>query len=175
MPLSKHSPSPLSQIPAGVWVLGFVSMLMDVSSEMIHSLLPMFIGHGAGHECLDRGPDRRCGRSHGADRQGVFWRAERLAGQTQRSGGAGLCHGGLDQTLVCSGADHGAGGCRPLAGPRRQRNSGCATRRLGGRHHTGGNSGSSVWVASGAGHGGGVSGARETHQAIPYTCRRVFE
>jgi MFS family permease len=33
----------LRQIPAGVWVLGFVSMLMDISSEMIHSLLPMFM------------------------------------------------------------------------------------------------------------------------------------
>src|SRR6516165_7482925 len=31
------------QIPSGVWVLGFVSMLMDISSEMIHSLLPMFM------------------------------------------------------------------------------------------------------------------------------------
>ena len=31
------------QLPAGVWVLGFVSMLMDISSEMIHSLLPMFL------------------------------------------------------------------------------------------------------------------------------------
>jgi len=31
------------QIPAGVWILGFVSMLMDISSEMIHSLLPMFM------------------------------------------------------------------------------------------------------------------------------------
>jgi MFS family permease len=31
------------QIPAGVWMLGFVSMLMDISSEMIHSLLPMFM------------------------------------------------------------------------------------------------------------------------------------
>ncbi|HSW08563.1 MAG TPA: MFS transporter [Aquabacterium sp.] len=30
-------------LPAGVWVLGFVSMLMDISSEMIHSLLPMFL------------------------------------------------------------------------------------------------------------------------------------
>ena len=29
--------------PAGVWVLGFVSLLMDISSEMIHSLLPMFL------------------------------------------------------------------------------------------------------------------------------------
>lgn len=30
-------------IPAGIWVLGFVSMLMDISSEMIHSLLPLFM------------------------------------------------------------------------------------------------------------------------------------
>lgn len=34
---------PLRQIPAGVWVLGLVSMLMDISSEMIHSLLPLFM------------------------------------------------------------------------------------------------------------------------------------
>ena len=33
----------LSQIPAGIWVLGFVSMLMDISSEMVHSLLPLFM------------------------------------------------------------------------------------------------------------------------------------
>lgn len=31
------------RIPAGVWVLGLVSLLMDVSSEMIHSLLPLFM------------------------------------------------------------------------------------------------------------------------------------
>ena len=31
------------QLPAGIWVLGFGSLLMDVSSEMIHSLLPMFM------------------------------------------------------------------------------------------------------------------------------------
>ncbi len=30
-------------MPSGVWVLGFVSLLMDVSSEMIHSLLPLFM------------------------------------------------------------------------------------------------------------------------------------
>jgi len=35
--------STLSQMPAGVWVLGFVSLLMDISSEMIHSLLPLFM------------------------------------------------------------------------------------------------------------------------------------
>ncbi|MGZ8172088.1 MULTISPECIES: MFS transporter [Methylobacter] len=33
----------LRQIPSGVWILGFVSLLMDISSEMIHSLLPLFL------------------------------------------------------------------------------------------------------------------------------------
>ena len=32
-----------TRLPAAVWVLGFVSLLMDVSSEMIHSLLPLFL------------------------------------------------------------------------------------------------------------------------------------
>lgn len=31
------------RIPRAIWVLGFVSMLMDISSEMIHSLLPLFM------------------------------------------------------------------------------------------------------------------------------------
>lgn len=35
--------SVLRQIPRSVWVLGCVSLFMDVSSEIIHSLLPMFL------------------------------------------------------------------------------------------------------------------------------------
>lgn len=35
--------STLRQIPASIWVLGLVSLLMDVSSELIHSLLPAFL------------------------------------------------------------------------------------------------------------------------------------
>jgi MFS family permease len=31
------------RLPASIWALGFVSLLMDVSSEMIHSVLPMFL------------------------------------------------------------------------------------------------------------------------------------
>lgn len=31
------------RIPGGVWALGFVSLLMDVSSEMIHALLPLYL------------------------------------------------------------------------------------------------------------------------------------
>ncbi len=36
-------PKSLARVPRGVWVLGFVSMLMDTSSEMIHAVLPMFL------------------------------------------------------------------------------------------------------------------------------------
>ncbi len=35
--------TPFKRIPTGIWVLGLVSMLMDISSEMIHSLLPLFL------------------------------------------------------------------------------------------------------------------------------------
>jgi MFS family permease len=31
------------RLPAAIWVLGFVSLLMDISSEMVHSLLPLFM------------------------------------------------------------------------------------------------------------------------------------
>ena len=35
--------SPRPPLPRNVWILGFVSLLMDLSSEIIHSLLPAFI------------------------------------------------------------------------------------------------------------------------------------
>lgn len=43
MKTSDSSPRQAAKIPGSIWVLGFVSMLMDISSEMIHSLLPMFL------------------------------------------------------------------------------------------------------------------------------------
>ncbi|MES2918772.1 MAG: MFS transporter [Pseudomonadota bacterium] len=43
-PSSPESPPVLRRpLPRGIWVLGFVSLLMDISSEMIHSLLPLFL------------------------------------------------------------------------------------------------------------------------------------
>jgi MFS family permease len=38
-----HTQKTPMRIPPTVWLLGFVSMLMDISSEMIHSLLPVFM------------------------------------------------------------------------------------------------------------------------------------
>ncbi len=32
-----------TRLPKSIWALGFVSMFMDISSEMIHSLLPVFL------------------------------------------------------------------------------------------------------------------------------------
>ena len=39
----KLSLTTLKSVPSGVWALGFVSLLMDLSSEMIHGLLPVFM------------------------------------------------------------------------------------------------------------------------------------
>jgi MFS family permease len=43
------------RLPASIWALGFVSLLMDVSSEMIHSLLPVFLVTGLGVSMLSVG------------------------------------------------------------------------------------------------------------------------
>jgi len=40
---STSTPSAGATIPRTVWILGFVSLLMDISSEMIHGLLPVFM------------------------------------------------------------------------------------------------------------------------------------
>lgn len=42
-------------VPATVWTLGFVSLLMDVSSELIHSLLPVFLTTVVGASMVDVG------------------------------------------------------------------------------------------------------------------------
>ena len=43
------------RLPAGIWALGFVSLLMDVSSEMIHALLPVYLVVGLGATALTVG------------------------------------------------------------------------------------------------------------------------
>ncbi|EJE54605.1 arabinose efflux permease family protein [Acidovorax sp. CF316] len=43
------------RLPASIWALGFVSLLMDISSEMIHSLLPVFLVAALGVSMLTVG------------------------------------------------------------------------------------------------------------------------
>jgi MFS family permease len=47
--------TPSARIPRGVWVLGGVSLLMDVSSEMVHCLLPLFMATVLGASALTIG------------------------------------------------------------------------------------------------------------------------
>src|SRR5438874_7261464 len=52
------APDPLrhrSAIPRGVWALGLVSLCMDLSSELIHSLLPLYLAIGLGASTLTIG------------------------------------------------------------------------------------------------------------------------
>ncbi len=55
MPPNTARGSILKQIPTSIWMLGFVSLLMDVSSEMIHSLLPLFLATTLGASALTIG------------------------------------------------------------------------------------------------------------------------
>ncbi len=43
------------EIPGGVWALGFVSLFMDASSEMIHALLPLYLVGVLGASTLEVG------------------------------------------------------------------------------------------------------------------------
>jgi len=43
MTITSPTSARLRDIPKGIWALGFVSLFMDVSSELIHALLPVYL------------------------------------------------------------------------------------------------------------------------------------
>ncbi|TFG63047.1 MAG: MFS transporter [Nitrospirales bacterium] len=49
---ASHSSDVRIPIPRGIWALGLVSLCMDMSSELIHSLLPVFMVSGLGASLL---------------------------------------------------------------------------------------------------------------------------
>ncbi len=53
--LAKAAGTGLGAIPRGIWALGLVSLCMDLSSEMIHSLLPVFLVAVLGASALSVG------------------------------------------------------------------------------------------------------------------------
>jgi MFS family permease len=52
---SETPPASWRDVPATVWTLGFVSLLMDTSSVLIHSLLPVFLTTVLGASTIDVG------------------------------------------------------------------------------------------------------------------------
>lgn len=52
---TEDAPPAFGAVPKGVWALGLVSLLMDASSEMIHSLLPVFLTSVLGVSALSVG------------------------------------------------------------------------------------------------------------------------
>ncbi len=54
-PISRTTQPSRVAIPSTVWMLGFVSLLMDVSSEMIATLLPVYLTSGLGASALALG------------------------------------------------------------------------------------------------------------------------
>ncbi len=46
------NPAPRIPIPRTIWALGFVSLFMDMSSELVHSLLPVLLATGLGASAL---------------------------------------------------------------------------------------------------------------------------
>jgi len=60
--LQPGNPDPISsnkgfyrKLPKGIWALGFVSMFMDTSSELVHSLLPIFMATTLGASMITIG------------------------------------------------------------------------------------------------------------------------
>ena len=51
MPEAKTT-SRLRDVPGGIWALGFVSLLMDVFSEIIHALLSVYLATVLGTSAL---------------------------------------------------------------------------------------------------------------------------
>jgi len=59
MPINKLNPAAIDvktpAIPRTIWALGFVSLFMDLSSELTHSLLPLFLVGTLGASALTVG------------------------------------------------------------------------------------------------------------------------
>src|SRR5262245_37783089 len=103
----EQSPSFLRwrEIPASIWALGLVSLLMDVSSEMIHALLPLYLVTVLGASTLTVGVIEGIAEAT-ASIEDFLRCAERLSRQTQAAGGARLRPCRFHQADLSSGFEH---------------------------------------------------------------------
>ena len=155
----------LRQVPAGVWVLGFVSMLMDISSEMVHSLLPLFMVTTLGASAFAIGIVEGLAEATALIVKVFSGALSDYLGPAQGTGAVRLCAGRADQAAVRAVVDDGHGAHRAPDRPRRQghprRPPGCAGR----RHHATAVQGGGLRAAAVAGHRGCLPGAVDRGRA----------
>lgn len=84
-------------------MLGFVSLLMDISSAMIHNLLPLFLVTGLRTSALDIGLIEGAAEATPLIVKIFFGRHQRLGRTAKGTGAARLWLGSSDETALCSG------------------------------------------------------------------------
>src|ERR1700692_3326819 len=146
-------------VPATGWTLGFVSLLMDVSSELIHSLLPVFLTSVVGASAVDVGLIEGIAEATAAIAKvfsGAF--SDRI-GKRKAPGRHRLGSSRLPQADIPA-RKHGLGSSgRAVHRSHRQGHPRRAPRRPDRRHHSLGRPRRGLWHPSGARYGRRVCGA----------------
>ena len=121
-------------IPAGVWALGFVSMLMDISSEMIHALLPLYMVTVLGTSALAVGIIEGIAEATASITKVFSGALSDWLGRRKVLAVFGYGLAALTKPIFRAGAFARLAGCGALHRPRRQRHSRRAARCAGRRH-----------------------------------------
>lgn len=120
------------QIPSGVWVLGFVSLLMDISSEMIHSLLPLFLVTTLGISAFTVGLIEGAAEATALIVKVFSGALSDYLGKRKGLAVVGYALGALTKPIFCTCDRGGLGRHSALARPRWQRDSWCTAGCFGG-------------------------------------------
>jgi len=96
---SQTPPTSEMKLPGSIWALGFVSLFMDVSSEMVHALLPVFLVTALGASTIMVGIIEGVGEAT-ASISKLFsgWLSDRL-GKRKALTGIGYALGALSKPL----------------------------------------------------------------------------
>lgn len=96
---SETPPASGMKLPGSIWALGFVSLFMDVSSEMVHALLPVFLVSALGASTIMVGIIEGVGEAT-ASISKLFsgWLSDRL-GKRKALTGIGYALGALSKPL----------------------------------------------------------------------------
>ena len=160
-------------VPTSVWALGFVSLLMDVSSELIHSLLPVFLVTVVGASTTIVGLIEGVAEATAAIAKVFSGALSDRIGKRKLLVGIGYALGRRHQAGVSAG-EHGLGGSgRAFRRPYRQGHPRCAARCADRRHYAAGDPRRRLRHPSGAGYGRSVCRAAAGDGADGALCQRL--